>query len=227
MEALTEGKWLRRLILAALLAILTLLAFQVLQPFIVPVIWSAILAYVSWPLHARLVRVFRGQRDAAAFVMTLLLAIAIILPIVWLVILVQTEALPVYRDVAPLLARGGSGHGRRERRLRVGNGAAIVVVEREGKQLRRVGDMRRLPKARANNDAGHAGLIEYPLAGHGSNRDAVLRGHGVRGAQHALKRRPATGGANEPTILHLRPGAQRVPVGFGRAEPAFAEKSAQ
>ena len=105
MEALTEGKWLRRLILAALLAILALLAFQVLQPFIVPVIWSAILAYVSWPLHARLVRVFRGQRDAAAFVMTLLLAIAIILPIVWLVILVQTEALPVYRDVAPLLAR--------------------------------------------------------------------------------------------------------------------------
>jgi predicted PurR-regulated permease PerM len=105
METLTEGKWLRRLILAALLATLALLAFQVLQPFIVPVIWSAILAYVSWPLHARLVRVFRGQRDAAAFVMTLLLAIAIILPIVWLVILVQTEALPVYREVAPLLAR--------------------------------------------------------------------------------------------------------------------------
>ena len=105
METLTEGKWLRRLILAALLATLALLAFQVLQPFIVPVIWSAILAYVSWPLHASLVRVFRGQRDAAAFVMTLLLAIAIILPIVWLVILVQTEALPVYREVAPLLAR--------------------------------------------------------------------------------------------------------------------------
>jgi predicted PurR-regulated permease PerM len=61
METLTEGKWLRRLILAALLATLALLAFQVLQPFIVPVIWSAILAYVSWPLHARLVRVFRGQ----------------------------------------------------------------------------------------------------------------------------------------------------------------------
>ena len=116
---------------------------------------------------------------------------------------------------------------RGERRLRVGNGAAIVVVEREGEQFRRIGYMRRLPKARADNDAGHAGLIEYPLAGHGGNRNAVRGGHGVRGAQHALKRRPATGGANEPTILHLRPGAQRVPVGFGRAEPAFTEKSAQ
>jgi predicted PurR-regulated permease PerM len=105
MEELTEGKWLRRLILAALLAILALLAFQVLQPFIVPVIWSAILAYVSWPLHARLVRLLRGQRDAAAFIMTLLLAIGIILPIVWMIILLQTEALPVYREVAPLLAR--------------------------------------------------------------------------------------------------------------------------
>lgn len=105
MEQFTEAKWLRRLILAALLATLALLAFQVLQPFIVPVIWAAILAYVSWPLHARLVRLFRGQRDAAAFVMTLLLAIGIVLPVVWLVILVQTEALPVYREVAPLLAR--------------------------------------------------------------------------------------------------------------------------
>lgn len=105
MEDLAEAKWLRRLLLAGLLAVLLLLVFQVLQPFIVPVIWSAILAFVTWPLHVRVLRVFRGQRDGAAFFMTLLMTICIVLPIVWLVILVQAQALPVYRELAPLLAK--------------------------------------------------------------------------------------------------------------------------
>lgn len=104
MEDLPEAKWLRRLLLAGLLAVLLLLAFQVLQPFIVPVIWSAILAFVTWPLHQRVLRLCRGQRDVSAFLMTLLLTICIVLPIVWLVILVQAQALPVYRELAPLLA---------------------------------------------------------------------------------------------------------------------------
>jgi predicted PurR-regulated permease PerM len=105
MEDLAEAKWLRRLLLAGLLAVLLLLVFQVLQPFIVPVIWSAILAFVTWPLHVRVLRLFRGQRDGAAFFMTLLMTICIVLPIVWLVILVQAQALPVYRELAPLLAK--------------------------------------------------------------------------------------------------------------------------
>lgn len=105
MEDLAEAKWLRRLLLAGLLAVLLLLVFQVLQPFIVPVIWSAILAFVTWPLHVRVLRLFRGQRDGAAFSMTLLMTICIVLPIVWLVILVQAQALPVYRELAPLLAK--------------------------------------------------------------------------------------------------------------------------
>ena len=104
MEELTEGKWLRRLLLAGLLAVLVLLAFQVLQPFIVPVIWSAILAYVTWPLHERMLKVCRGQRDVAAFLMTVLLSVCIVLPVVWLAVLVQAQALPVYRELAPLLA---------------------------------------------------------------------------------------------------------------------------
>ena len=54
LEDLSEAKWLRRLIVAVLLAVLVLLAFQVLQPFIVPVIWAVILAYVTWPVHGRL-----------------------------------------------------------------------------------------------------------------------------------------------------------------------------
>ena len=40
---------LRRLILGALLGGLVLLSWLVLAPFVVPVLWAAIFAYVSWP----------------------------------------------------------------------------------------------------------------------------------------------------------------------------------
>jgi predicted PurR-regulated permease PerM len=106
MEDLTRALWLRRLIVAGLLAGLLLLAFQVLQPFIVPVIWAVILAYVTWPAHERLVRLFGGRRGPAALLMTILLASMIILPIVWLVTLLQNEVLDTYRQMQGLLARG-------------------------------------------------------------------------------------------------------------------------
>ena len=106
MEDLTRALWLRRLIVAGLLAGLLLLAFQVLQPFIVPVIWSVIIAYVTWPAYQRLVRLFRGQRGPAALVMTLLVAVVIVAPIVWLVVLLQTEVVGAYREITVLLSRG-------------------------------------------------------------------------------------------------------------------------
>jgi len=105
LEDLAEAKWLRALIVAFSLIVLVLLAFQVLQPFLVPVVWAAILAYVTWPMHERVVLLCRGHRELAALIMTLALSAAIILPIVWLIILVQAEALPIYRELAPLLAK--------------------------------------------------------------------------------------------------------------------------
>lgn len=105
LEDFAEGKWLRPLIVVGFIAILALLAFQVLQPFIVPVIWAAILAYVTWPMHERLVRGCGGRRTLAALVMTALLSSAIILPIVWFAILIKAEALPFYREIVPLIAR--------------------------------------------------------------------------------------------------------------------------
>jgi predicted PurR-regulated permease PerM len=104
LEDFAEGKWLRPLTVVGFIAILLLLAFQVLQPFIVPVIWAAILAYVTWPMHERLVRLCSGRRTLAALVMTLLLSAAIILPIFWFALLIKAEALPFYREIVPLLA---------------------------------------------------------------------------------------------------------------------------
>jgi len=47
MEDLVSAPWLRRLIIAALLAACVLLGFRVMDPFIVPLVWAAILAFVS------------------------------------------------------------------------------------------------------------------------------------------------------------------------------------
>ena len=104
LEDLAEAKWLRSLIVAVLLAGLVLLAVQVLQPFVVPVIWAGILAYVTWPLHEKFVRALGGKRTLAALLMTLLLSAAIILPVVWFAVLIQTQAVPILRSIGPLLA---------------------------------------------------------------------------------------------------------------------------
>ena len=64
MEDFVSAPWLRRLISVVLLAGLVLLGFRVIAPFIVPVVWASILAYVSWPAYAWLVR--KLQRPGAA-----------------------------------------------------------------------------------------------------------------------------------------------------------------
>lgn len=101
-----SAPWLRRLIVAALLVGLFLLAFQVLQPFIVPVVWAGILAYVTWPAYVRLLRALRGRRSLAALLMTFGLTLAVILPTVWLIAMLRVELLGAYREVTAQLAQG-------------------------------------------------------------------------------------------------------------------------
>ena len=80
---------LRRLILGALLGGLVLLSWLVLAPFVVPVLWAAIFAYVSWPLFLRLERLLRSRHLAAMF-MTLFIAAAVIGPLIWLAPMAST-----------------------------------------------------------------------------------------------------------------------------------------
>lgn len=104
-EDAVVAQWLRRLTVIAVVSVLVLLAFEVLQPFLVPVIWAAILAYVTWPLHSMLVGAVGGRRIPAALVMTLLLSAAIVMPLLSLGLLIKTEAIPFYRELGPALSR--------------------------------------------------------------------------------------------------------------------------
>ena len=92
LEELQSAPWLRRLIIALMIGGLLLLSYIVLRPFLVPVIWALILAYVTWPLYLKLHKAMRAPVTVSALTMTLLLTIAFVVPGVWLTILLRHEA---------------------------------------------------------------------------------------------------------------------------------------
>lgn len=96
----------RGLILGLLLGGLLLLSYFVLQLFLVPIAWAAIMAFATWPLYVRLRRLLGGRSTLSAALMTLLLSAAIALPLLWLVSVLRTELSGAYAAVAAYLAQG-------------------------------------------------------------------------------------------------------------------------
>ncbi len=101
---LPTAPWFRRVLVAGLVLGIVLLTFSVLQPFIVPLIWGAILAYVSWPMHQRVIRWCGGRIGLASLITTLLVTMAIVIPIVWLILMLRVEAISGYSTVQNFLA---------------------------------------------------------------------------------------------------------------------------
>ncbi len=101
---LPTAPWFRRLLVAGLILGVLLLTFSVLRPFLVPLIWGAILAYVAWPLHQRIVLWFRGRIGVASLATTSLVTLILVVPFVWMVLLVRVEAIAAYAHVQAFLA---------------------------------------------------------------------------------------------------------------------------
>jgi predicted PurR-regulated permease PerM len=107
MEDLVSAPWLRRLITAALLAGLVLLGFRVMEHFIVPVVWAAILAFVTWSAYLRVLSACGGRSIIASLLMTTAVSLAVIAPIAWLAVVLRIEVAHVWHDTQALLAGGG------------------------------------------------------------------------------------------------------------------------
>jgi predicted PurR-regulated permease PerM len=95
----------RRLIVVLLLGGLALLGYAVLHLFVVPVAWAAIVAYTTWPMYLRIRRVIK-RPSPSALVMTLLLAAAFVLPMLWLVLMLRAEVGAGYSAIVGLLSKG-------------------------------------------------------------------------------------------------------------------------
>ena len=96
----------RRIILALLLGGLFVLGYLVLSWFIVPAVWAAILAYVTWPVYARLRKLLRNHAMSSALLMTALMTTAFVLPLLWLVALLQAEFVLAYQSASAYLTEG-------------------------------------------------------------------------------------------------------------------------
>jgi predicted PurR-regulated permease PerM len=94
----------RRAILALFLGGLLLLSYQVLHYFFVPVAWAGILAFVTWPVYERIVRLAPGLPNLTALAMTVTLAAAFVAPMVWLIAVLRTEVGAAYALVRGELA---------------------------------------------------------------------------------------------------------------------------
>lgn len=81
----------RRLAPWLALGVLVPLVFLVLSPFFVPLAWAAVLAYASWPLVEWLRDRCGGRDTLAASLATLLAALTLFAPLLWLIWLAQVE----------------------------------------------------------------------------------------------------------------------------------------
>jgi predicted PurR-regulated permease PerM len=96
----------KRILLGILLTGLGVECFVVLQPFIAPIIWASILAYVTWPLYRWLRKPLAGFNSTGAFVMTVLVSCAVVAPMLWFAILVRDELFEAFRAFTAFLAHG-------------------------------------------------------------------------------------------------------------------------
>jgi predicted PurR-regulated permease PerM len=96
----------RRVVLGVFFAGLLILAWMVLGPFLVPAAWAGILAYVTWPGYRWLTARLPNRPNLTATLMTLIMTALLVLPMLWLLIVLEGELVAAYRAVSAQLARG-------------------------------------------------------------------------------------------------------------------------
>ena len=102
----SRAQSLRRLAFGLLAAGLTALCLWVLTPFLAPITWAAILAYISWPAYRPVRRLFGRSRSAPALVMTLLVTCVLLLPFLWLLFLLRNELMSSFKAITTPLSAG-------------------------------------------------------------------------------------------------------------------------
>jgi predicted PurR-regulated permease PerM len=92
------------------LALLLFLLYQiaiVFRPFVIPILWAAIIARLAFPLNVRLTRLLRGRRPVSAGLLTLLILIIAIIPIVYLTFVLVQETGAAYTSFSEWVRSGG------------------------------------------------------------------------------------------------------------------------
>lgn len=98
----------QRLLLLSLLVLLLFLGFHIIKYFIVPVVWAAILAYMTWPAYIWLQRKFTGMEhpNLSATIMLILIILLFGVPLISGIFILQQEARYLYLDLQKQLFSG-------------------------------------------------------------------------------------------------------------------------
>ena len=94
-----------RIALGLFLAGVLLLSYRVLHLFLAPVAWAIILTYVTWPAYCRLRKPLGAHVNSGALLMTLLLAGAFALPLLWVIAMLRDEVPAAYPVLIDLLTQ--------------------------------------------------------------------------------------------------------------------------
>jgi predicted PurR-regulated permease PerM len=80
-----RDRFIERVILLTLLALLAIACLQITRPFIGPMLWGSIITVSTWPLYQRLERQLGGRKKLAATIMAVGLLVVLVVPVSMLV----------------------------------------------------------------------------------------------------------------------------------------------
>ncbi len=89
----------QKVLLFGLFFVLLFLSFSVLKYFIVPVLWAAIIAYMTWPIYRRVQRLSGQRANLSALLMTLAVVIVLGVPVIFAIFMLQHEGRSLYYEL--------------------------------------------------------------------------------------------------------------------------------
>ncbi|MES2206163.1 MAG: AI-2E family transporter [Pseudomonadota bacterium] len=95
-----------RIAAGLLIGSLAFFVFMILQPFIIPIAWAVILSCVTWPLYTKVLRLLKGRASMSACIMVIGFSIAFVLPILWLIIVIQDDVSALYLSIPKYVNQG-------------------------------------------------------------------------------------------------------------------------
>lgn len=102
---------LERSLAVAVLLLLLIGCFLVMQPFLSALAWAFVLAFSLWPLHRRLAARMGGRRTLTAILMTSLIALVLVMPIILIVSRLADDARDLGAATREWVQRGPSPPG--------------------------------------------------------------------------------------------------------------------
>lgn len=91
-----ERKHFAWMLIISLIILSFYLFYVVISPFLVPIVWAMILAFVFYPFYRRLNHRLRGRKSLSALVMTAFVVILIVFPSVYILSMLTHEAVSAY-----------------------------------------------------------------------------------------------------------------------------------